>query len=208
MRCLRNLVAEVKGTERPGEVVAVGAHMDSFPGTVGGDDNASGCARLVEFARWFNIHPPARTVRFIWFTGEELDCRGSHAYVTAHARDPEQICLYVNVDSGVSRDHEPFPVPVADPVAVGIAIHESLADISASEGPAPFRRAAHCSAGSDCAPFHAVGVPAMAAPGAGRRTKSGPYPHLPTDTAANVDPGCLLTATVLGLAFVDAAQAT
>lgn len=206
VRVLRNLVAEVRGTERPSEVIAVGAHLDSFPGTVGADDNASGCARLVAFLRWFEAHPPARTVRAIWFTGEELDRRGSHAYVAVHARDPEQIRLYVNVDGGVSRDHTPFPVDVGDQDAVEVAARGVLERILDPTGRGPFVRADHCSPASDAAPFHAMGIPVAQAPGAGPRKTSGPSPHLPTDTVDRLDPACLRTAGAVALAYLDAAQ--
>ena len=99
-RTFRNLVAEIPGTERPDESVIMGAHMDSWPGTVGASDDAAGCAVLVEAARWFAMHPPARTVKLVWFTGEELDARGSRAYVGECIPDPATVKLMVCVDSG------------------------------------------------------------------------------------------------------------
>jgi aminopeptidase YwaD len=199
-------VAEVRGTRRSEEVIAVGAHIDSFPGTIGANDNASGCARLVEFARWFVDHPPARTVRFIWFTGEELDRRGSRAYVAAHGTDPEEMCLFVNVDGGVSCGHERFPVDVADQASVTEAVRRCLERIIDGGSARFFSRTAHRPSSSDAAPFHEAGIPAIQAPGTGRRKKPGPNPHLPTDTVDKLDQACVLTASVVALAFIDAAQ--
>jgi aminopeptidase YwaD len=205
-KTLRNLVAEVRGTKRPDEVIAVGAHTDSFPGTVGADDNASGCARLVEFARWFMAHPPARTMRFIWFTGEELDRRGSREYVAAHCNDPERICLFVNVDGGVCRDYKRFPVNVENADAVDDVVRTRLGSIVDTKGSGAFVATGDCLSASDAGSFCDAGIPALFAPGTGKRKKTGPYPHLPTDTPDQLDPDCVLTASVVGLAFIDAAQ--
>lgn len=205
-KMLRNLVAEVRGAERPGEVIVVGAHLDSFPGTVGASDNASGCARLVEFARWFVAHPPVRTLRFVWFTGEELDRRGSRAYAEAHRGDKDRIYLFVNVDGGVSIGHEPPQIDVSDEDAVAKATERSVADIAPGDSGVVFRQSKTHSDGSDAAPFQAVGIPAAFAPGGGKRKSPGPYPHLPSDTVATIDPEGMRVASVLGLAFIDAVQ--
>lgn len=66
-----NLAAELKGTERPKEIVIVGAHYDSREGTPGADDNASGTAAVLSLARTFARTAPGRTIRFVFFTNEE-----------------------------------------------------------------------------------------------------------------------------------------
>jgi Zn-dependent M28 family amino/carboxypeptidase len=66
-----NLVAELKGTQRPKEIVIVGAHYDSREGTPGADDNASGTAAALSLARTFAKTAPGRTIRFVFFTNEE-----------------------------------------------------------------------------------------------------------------------------------------
>ena len=205
-KTLRNLVAELRGRERHEEIIAVGAHLDSFPGTVGASDNASGCARLVEFARWFVTHPPARTLRFLWFTGEELDRRGSRAYVRAHEGDEDRLCLFINVDGGVSSEHQRFPVDTEDPRALAETVSASLDAVFPAVGPRPFRCLDHCPDSSDAGPFHEAGIPAMLAPGGGKRKQPGPHPHLPTDTVDRLDRENVRTATLVGLAFLDAAQ--
>jgi hypothetical protein len=67
----RNLIAEIKGTKRPTEIVLVGAHYDSYGSTPGADDNASGTAALLALARRFAASKPERTIRFVAFTNEE-----------------------------------------------------------------------------------------------------------------------------------------
>jgi len=205
-RTLRNLVAEIRGTGAPEEVIVIGAHLDSFPGTVGASDNASGCARLIESTRWFVSHPPLRTLRFVWFTGEELDRRGSRAYAERHREDGEGILLYVNVDAGVSIDHEPPDIDVDDADAVSRATAQAGADITGGDSGTPFTQSRSHSDGSDAAPFQAAGIPAVSAPGGGKRKGPGPWPHLPTDTVETIEPEGLRVASILALAFIDAVQ--
>ena len=73
-----NVIAELRGTVKPDEIVVVGAHYDAEVKTPGADDNASGVAGMLELARRFAGRPMARTVRFIGFTNEEdSNSRGS-----------------------------------------------------------------------------------------------------------------------------------
>ena len=66
-----NLEAEITGSEKPDEIVLIGAHYDSREGTPGANDNASGVAALLALARAFADKKPARTLRFVAFTNEE-----------------------------------------------------------------------------------------------------------------------------------------
>ena len=56
----RNIQAEIRGFQKPEEVVIIGAHYDSAPGSPGADDNASGVAALLALARYFAASQPAR----------------------------------------------------------------------------------------------------------------------------------------------------
>ncbi len=66
-----NLVVEQKGSSRPQEIVLVGAHYDSAPGTPGANDNGSGVALLLEMARLLKEETLSRTVRYVAFVNEE-----------------------------------------------------------------------------------------------------------------------------------------
>jgi hypothetical protein len=66
-----NIVAEIKGMEHPDEIVVIGAHYDSPPGSPGANDNASGVAALLELARFFKDSKPSRTICFVAFVNEE-----------------------------------------------------------------------------------------------------------------------------------------
>jgi peptidase M28-like protein len=71
-RQVTNVVAELPGKGRKGEIVLVGAHYDSPPGSPGANDNASGVAALLELARQFRGAAPERTLRLVAFVNEEL----------------------------------------------------------------------------------------------------------------------------------------
>ena len=66
-----NLILDIPGTKRPGEIVVIGAHYDSVYGSPGADDNASGVAALLALARRYRAAKPARTLRFVAFVNEE-----------------------------------------------------------------------------------------------------------------------------------------
>ena len=98
----RNIIAEIKGFYRPDEEFILCGHYDSTLNH-GIYDNAAGTSTVLELARYFKIHPPKRTVRFILFSGEELGLRGSIAYVKS-LRESEsalkKIKMVFNFDLG------------------------------------------------------------------------------------------------------------
>lgn len=85
-----NIEAELKGNRQPEEIVLIGAHYDSPPGSPGANDNASGVAAMLELANKFKDTKPGRTLRFVAFVNEEppyfqTDLMGSRVYA-ANAR--------------------------------------------------------------------------------------------------------------------------
>ena len=70
-RRVDNLEAVLPGTMRPDEVVVVGAHCDSAPGTPGADDNASGVAALLELACELSERPGQRSIHWVAYVNEE-----------------------------------------------------------------------------------------------------------------------------------------
>jgi len=72
-----NVEVELPGAQRPAEIVVVGAHYDTVPGSPGADDNASGVAVLLELARAWARRRPARTLRFVAFANEEAPFHGT-----------------------------------------------------------------------------------------------------------------------------------
>ena len=96
-----NTVAEIPGTDKKGEVVMLGAHMDSWHTGTGATDNAAGVAAMMEAVRIIKSLgiAPKRTIRIALWSGEEQGLLGSRAYVEEHfakraePKDPEQAKL-------------------------------------------------------------------------------------------------------------------
>ncbi|HEU4752130.1 MAG TPA: M20/M25/M40 family metallo-hydrolase, partial [Armatimonadota bacterium] len=88
-----NTVAEIPGSERPEEVVILGAHLDSWDLGTGATDNGTGSMAVLEAARAIQSLGlrPKRTLRFILFTGEEQGLVGSREYVKTHSADAARI---------------------------------------------------------------------------------------------------------------------
>jgi Zn-dependent M28 family amino/carboxypeptidase len=102
---IANVVAEIKGTEKPDEVVILGAHLDSWDLGTGALDNGCNSALVIDAARAIVASgvKPKRTIRFILFTGEEEGMLGSHAYVNQHAKELDKIAGVVIFDSGIGK---------------------------------------------------------------------------------------------------------
>ncbi|MFY7804102.1 MAG: M28 family peptidase [Limnoraphis robusta] len=66
-----NLAVEIKGSDRPDEIIVIGGHYDSVAGCPGANDNGSGAAAVLELARLFAQKTPRRTLRFVEFVNEE-----------------------------------------------------------------------------------------------------------------------------------------
>ena len=199
-KAFRNMIAEIPGNYRPDEIIVAGAHIDTWPGTVGASDDASGCAMLVEFARWFAAHPPERTVRLIWFTGEEPDRRGSLAYVRCHASEVPHIKLYVNLDSGVSVEHVEPALGISGPSNLRTATEGVLGELGEEMLTQDER-----SSSSDATAFRKAGIPTAFI--SARLATPPPHPHLPTDRHDKIDPARVERLGGTSLAIIDAAQA-
>lgn len=97
-----NTVAELRGGERPGQVVILGAHLDSWDLGTGTTDNGTGSMVVLEAARALARSglTPKRTIRFILFSGEEEGLLGSRAYAAAHASEGDSIQAVLVLDNG------------------------------------------------------------------------------------------------------------
>jgi carboxypeptidase Q len=99
-----NVVAEIRGREKPDEIVLLGAHLDSWELGTGALDNGVNCALVVEVARALAAGPGLkRTVRFVLFTGEELGLLGSRGYVSAHRGEMDRHVAAIVHDIGDGR---------------------------------------------------------------------------------------------------------
>jgi len=95
-------VAEIPGGEHPGQVVIVGAHLDSWDLGTGATDNGTGAMCTLEAARAIAQSglKPKRTIRFVLFTGEEQGLIGSRKYAAAHAGEADSIQAIIVLDNG------------------------------------------------------------------------------------------------------------
>jgi len=111
----QNLIAVIPGTdpELGGQEILLTAHLDSITvsapdGTApGADDNATGVATLLEAARIFRDQPFRRTIKIVFFSGEERGLHGSLAYTAMHADEMDNIVGVVNLDMfGYDADND------------------------------------------------------------------------------------------------------
>lgn len=97
-----NVVADIPGTEKTDEYVIIGAHIDSDDAGDGATDNGTGVCATLEAARILMEAGarPARTIRFILFSGEEIGKAGSRAYVMDHKDIMRNVSVMLNMDQG------------------------------------------------------------------------------------------------------------
>jgi carboxypeptidase Q len=100
-----NVVAEIRGREKPDEFVVLGAHLDSWELGTGALDNGCNAALVVDALRTIKASglKPRRTIRFILFSGEEEGMMGSRAYVVAHHNEMDKAVGVAVIDAGVGR---------------------------------------------------------------------------------------------------------
>ncbi len=95
-----NVIGEIHGTKFPDQIIVVSAHTDSVLFNTGADDNASGCAFVLELARFLGKREPARTIRFISYGTEEKLSVGAYTYMRSlRTSDAAKIVFCLNADS-------------------------------------------------------------------------------------------------------------
>ncbi|HEV2341328.1 MAG TPA: M20/M25/M40 family metallo-hydrolase [Candidatus Acidoferrales bacterium] len=100
-----NVVAEIRGREKPGEFVILGAHLDSWDLGTGALDDGCNAAMVIDAARAIRASGsiPRRSIRFVFFTGEEQGMLGSWAYARAHRNELDNMDAAIILDSGDGR---------------------------------------------------------------------------------------------------------
>ncbi len=94
-----NVVGEIRGYEKPDEVVILGAHLDSWELGTGALDNVIEAARAIKATGLL----PRRTIRFVLFSGEEQGTIGSFEYVKSHRAELDKIRAMITYDAGIGR---------------------------------------------------------------------------------------------------------
>jgi carboxypeptidase Q len=113
-----NVIGELRGRERPDEIVVVGGHLDSWDVGQGAHDDGGGCVISLEAVRLMkalNLRP-RRTVRCVMFTNEENGGRGRDMYDSTTARHERHVAA-VESDGGVER-----------PVGFGVTVYRMGTD--------------------------------------------------------------------------------
>ncbi len=158
---LYNVIAEIKGTEKPEECVIVGGHLDSWDGATGATDNAAGCATTIEAARILMAAgvKPKRTIRFMLWSGEEQGLLGSRKYVELNKDDVVKSVSAVFVHDGGTN----YVAGIRCTAAMRPHFEKVFAAAMTLDDRTPFEietvKAIYPRGGSDHTPFISVGVP-------------------------------------------------
>jgi len=100
-----NVIAEIRGAEKPEEFVILGAHLDSWELGTGALDNGCNAALVIDALRAIKASgvTPRRTIRFILFSGEEEGLLGSRAYAVNHRAELDRAAGVVIYDAGTGK---------------------------------------------------------------------------------------------------------
>jgi carboxypeptidase Q len=155
-----NTVAEIRGTEKPDEVVIVGGHLDSWDLGTGATDNGTGSMAVLSAARALQKLgiKPKRTIRFVLFTGEEQGLNGSRAYVKAHKDELSKISGVLVHDTGTGKV---LTVGLMANYGVRETIDHALYPLAAAKSVGLAEPSLRTEGGSDHVPFDEEGVPAF-----------------------------------------------
>ncbi len=188
----QNVIADIRGSERPNEIVLLGAHLDSWDQGTGAIDDAAGCAIIAGTARLIAQAPrkPKRTVRVVFFGSEEVSQPGSGALLGGgsypHAR-PSEVPSHVlagESDFGADRIYA-FRLPEGALTSpFGQTLTRVLAPISVVPSTQP-----PGDGGADVGPLEALGVPVFLLDQDG--TKYFDLHHTANDTLDKIDPAAL-----------------
>ena len=177
-----NVIAEIRGSEKPDEVVIMGGHLDSWDlGTGAIDDGAGVAIGMAAGALIGDLRqPPRRTIRVVAFANEEAGLYGGKAYAAAHKNEVAQHVLGSESDFGSDRiwrlnaSVKPEALPAID------AMMQVLAPLGVERG------SGRANGGPDLSPMHAEGMAALSLTNDGTRYFD--YHHTADDTLDKVDP--------------------
>ena len=196
-----NVIGELPGRgPRAGEIVLLGAHLDSWDITPGANDDGAGIAIVTEVARLLAAQrrrPEGRTVRVVLFANEEAGLDGAKAYAAAHADELARHAIAVEADAGAGRLW-------AMRSGVGDAALPAVAQIHALLAPLGIELLGNDgTGGADLKPLREAGVPTMDL----EHDMSAYFDvhHTINDTLAKVDPDALTQAVAGYAAFAVAA---
>jgi Zn-dependent M28 family amino/carboxypeptidase len=194
----KNIIGTLPGTSPDSKTVIVCAHYDSTSNdphnlAPGADDNASGCAAVMEAARIFPAFDFKSTIKFICFSAEEWGLYGSRHYAEAAQDRGETIAGVINLDMIAFTDQVPEDLDlIVDPESEWLA--DLFAAVSSQYESLPLRTIVNASfTWSDHSPFWDCGYPALC--GIEDYDVPNPYYHTTRDTIDKLNLDFALSAT-------------
>lgn len=184
-----NVIADLKGTEKPDEIVIVSGHLDSWDLGTGALDDAVGVAVSMQvpyLLRQLNLRPK-RTIRFIAYMNEENGLVGGTTYAAEESANIAKHFAAIESDLGASNTvgflftGKPEAIPYFAPIS----------NVLLSQG-AGISQLQPGGVGADIGPLTQRGVPSFA-PWFDTRTYFN-YHHTAADTFDKVDPNDLAKA--------------
>jgi len=153
-----NVVGEIRGREKPNEIVLLGGHLDSWDVGTGASDDGVGCIVTWEALRLMKKLGirPRRTVRIVLFSNEENGLRGAAAYAEKHGATAADHVFALESDSGVFA-------PAALGFSGSAAARAVMLQIGSLLAPLDFPEITAGGGGADIGPIAQAGnVPTMA----------------------------------------------
>jgi hypothetical protein len=103
-RTCENIIGEVKGSEKPDEIIVIGGHYDTVPNCAGANDNGTGTVATLAMARLLAKTKPKRTLRFVGFVNEEppyfqTSQMGSVVYAKSCRAKQEKIVAMLSLET-------------------------------------------------------------------------------------------------------------
>ena len=198
-----NVIADLKGSEKPNEVVIVSGHLDSWDLGQGAIDDGAGIAVSMAVPYLINLQglKPKRTIRFIAWMNEENGGRGSQAY--ASEQETNIVNHFAAIESDLGASH-PLGFEVAGRPEV-LAFIRPISNVLGVQGSGLSRSQANV--GSDIGPLTQKGIPSFA-PWFDQRTYFN-YHHTAADTFDKIVPSeiaevsSVVTVLAYGLANIE-----
>ncbi len=186
-----NVIGELRGKDKPDEIVVIGGHIDSWDVGQGAHDDGAGIVTMMQTLALLKRMglQPRRTIRAVLFTNEENGLRGGKGYAEQHAAELPKTVFAIESDSG-GFSPRGFTLGTKD-AATSARVGPRLADILSLLRPlgATNLRLEGKTGGADVGPMAPAGVPQ-----AGLEVDNRTYfdiHHTDADTLDKVDPAQL-----------------
>jgi hypothetical protein len=193
-----NVIAEIRGSEHPEEIVLIGGHLDSWDLGTGAIDNGSGCAMIMEAMRVMKELglKPKRTIRAVLYMNEENGLRGGRQYF-ANAAKREELHRHI---AAIESDAGAAPPTGFITTYTDVENLERRMRVLNRIAPIRFTSSKHT--GADTSPLIDAGIPGFGLVPDPRHYFD--YHHSAADTLDKVEPKALAqnTAALAGLAWV------